>query len=161
MRIGQLARRSGLATTALRYYEKAGLLPQSPRTMSGYRSYDTLTLARLAFIQAAQALGLTVAEIREILAIRDSGRPPCAHVLDLIKRHRAQVRVRIRQLQQLERDLARVAEHGAEVDPAECDPSGICKVIPIDSAAVSAPVGTRDGSGPAQREVECATPMIE
>ena len=131
MRIGQLARQSGLATTALRYYEKAGLLPPSPRTTSGYRTYDTQTLARLAFIQAAQTIGLTVAEIREVLAIRDGGQPPCAHVLEVIKRHRTQVRARIRQLQQLEHDLARVAEHGAQVDPADCDPSGICKVIPI------------------------------
>jgi DNA-binding transcriptional MerR regulator len=143
MRIGQLARQSGLATTALRYYEKAGLLRPSPRTMSGYRTYDTQTLARLAFIQAAQTIGLTVAEIREVLAIRDGGQPPCAHVLDVIKRHRTHVRARIRQLQQLERDLARVAEHGAQVDPAECDPSGICTVIPIDTATVheAAPTG--------------------
>jgi DNA-binding transcriptional MerR regulator len=161
MRIGQLARQSGLATTALRYYEKAGLLPRSPRTMSGYRTYDTQTLARLAFIQAAQAIGLTVAEIREVLAIRDNGRPPCAHVLEVIKRHRTEVRARIRQLQQLERDLARVAEQGAKVDPAECDPSGICSVIPFDPAALSPPVRTGGGGRNAQPEVESPAPMIE
>ena len=77
-------------------------MPQSPRTRSGYRTYAGDTLRRLAFIQAAQAIGLTVAEIREVIAIRDGGNPPCAHVLDLIKRHRAEVRARIRQLLQLE-----------------------------------------------------------
>ena len=145
MRIGELARRSGLATTALRYYEKAGLLPPSPRAMSGYRIYDDDTLPRLAFIQAAQAIGLTVAEICEVIAIRDGGTPPCAHVLDLIKRHRAEVQARIRQLQQLERELAVVSEQGATVDPTECDPSGICKVIPIDAAAMNSPGRTRGG----------------
>ena len=68
---------------------------------------------------------------------------------------------RIRQLQQLERDLARVAEHGAQVDPADCDPSGICKVIPIDTAALTSPVRTRGGRGHAQPELESATPLIE
>jgi DNA-binding transcriptional MerR regulator len=139
MRIGELARHSGLATTALRYYEKAGLLPKSRRTESGYREYDGDTLARLAFIRAAQAIGLTVAEIREVIGIRESGAPPCAHVLELIERHRAEVRARIRQLQQLEVDLAVLAEHGATVDPAECDPAGICKVIPTSLSAARSP----------------------
>src|SRR5262252_11225561 len=112
MRISELARRSGLAATALRYYEKAGLLPRSARTESGYRDYGGDALPRLAFIRAAQAIGLTVAEIREVIGIRDGGNSPCAHVLDLIERHRAEVRARIRQLEQLERDLTLLAEEG-------------------------------------------------
>jgi hypothetical protein len=63
-------------------------------------------LPRLAFIRASQAIRLRVAEIREVIGIRDRGTPPCAHVLDLIERHRAEVRARIRQLQQFEQDLA-------------------------------------------------------
>src|SRR5215470_15843546 len=145
MRISVLARRSGLAPTALRYYEKAGLLPRSARTESGYRDYDGGTLPRLAFIRAAQAIGLSVAEIREVIGIRDGGTPPCSHVLDLIERHRAEVRARIRQLQQLESDLALLADQGSKVDPAECDPSGICKVIPTDASAMVPPARIRRG----------------
>jgi DNA-binding transcriptional MerR regulator len=130
MRIGEFARRSGLAPTALRYYEKAGLLPRSHRTASGYRAYDADAPPRLAFVRAAQAVGLTVAEIRDVLGIRDAGTAPCAHVLALIERHRAEVQARIRELQQLERDLSQLAEHGAAVDPAECDPGSVCNVIP-------------------------------
>jgi MerR family transcriptional regulator, copper efflux regulator len=147
MRIGELARRSGLAATALRYYEKAGLLPESARTVSGYRDYDGETLPRLAFIRAAQAIGLSVAEIREVIGIRDAGAPPCAHVLELIERHRAEVRERVRQLQQLEHDLAVLAEEGSRVDPAECDPSGICKVIPTQLSPVRSPARVRRGPG--------------
>jgi DNA-binding transcriptional MerR regulator len=158
MRIGELARRSRVATTALRYYEKAGLLPGSARTESGYRDYDRDTLPRLAFIRAAQAIGLSVAEIREVISIRDGGTPPCVHVLELIEQHRADVRARIRQLQQLERELALIAEQGRTVDPAECDPAGICKLIPTDASAVSPPVrrGRRGSSGPSARRVEAA-----
>jgi MerR family copper efflux transcriptional regulator len=145
MRIGELAGRSGVATTALRYYERAGLLPESARTVSGYRDYDADTLPRLAFIRAAQAIGLSVAEIRDVIGIRDGGTPPCAHVLELIERHRTEVRARIRELQQLESELALLAEQGATVDPAECDPSGICKVIAVGTPTLAQPARVRRG----------------
>jgi DNA-binding transcriptional MerR regulator len=116
--------------------------------VSGYRDYDGDTVLRLAFIRAAQAIGLSVAEIRDVIGIRDGGTPPCAHVLELIEHHRAEVRTRIRQLQQLELDLALLAEQGATVDPAECDPAGICKVIPIDVSTES-PLIRRAGRGSA------------
>ena len=130
MRIGELAQRSGLASTTLRYYEKAGLLPESRRSSSGYRTYEPEAVPRLAFIRAAQAVGLSLAEIREVVGIRDAGAPPCAHVLGLIEQHRAEVRSRIRELRRLERDLEHLAACGAGVDPSECDPVGVCKVIP-------------------------------
>ena len=133
MRIGELARRSGMASTALRYYEKAGLLPASQRSSSGYRTYHPDAVSRLAFIRAAQAVGLSLAEIREVIGIRDAGAAPCAHVLQLIEKHRAEVRSRIRELQRLERDLDQLASQGAGVDPSECDPAGVCKVIPSDA----------------------------
>src|SRR5229473_2287248 len=132
MNIGELARRSGVASTALRYYEKAGLLPESRRSSSGYRTYQPEAVPRLAFIRAAQAVGLSLAEIREVIGIRDAGAAPCAHVLQLVEKHRAEVRARIRELQRLERDLDQLASYGARVDPSECDPAGVCKVIPSD-----------------------------
>src|SRR3982074_3009633 len=104
MKIGELAQRSGVASTALRYYERTGILPESRRTSSGYRTYHPEAVPRLAFIRAAQSVGLTLAEIRDVIRIRDAGAPPCAHVLELIERHRAEVRSRIRDLQRLERD---------------------------------------------------------
>ena len=132
VRIGELARRSGLATTALRYYDKAGLLPASTRTAAGYRTYDPDVLPRLAFIRSAQTVGLSLAEIRDVIGIRDRGTAPCAHVLELIGGRRAEVQVRIRELQELERELTRLLEHGAGLDPAECDPDGVCKIIPAE-----------------------------
>jgi len=135
MRIGELAKQSGLAPTALRYYEKAGMLPAPHRTQSGYRAYDANVLPRLAFIRAAQAVGLSLSEIREVIAIRDGGSAPCQHVVDLIDRHRAEVMTRIRDLQRMERELTQLAKQGALVDPADCDAAGICKVIPTKAVA--------------------------
>ena len=131
MRIGELARQSGVPSTTLRYYEQAGLLAPPRRTESGYRAYDAEALRRLGFIRAAQAVGLTLAEIREVIAIRDGGRPPCQHVRELVDRRRAEVRGRIAELRRLEEDLARVGRAAAALDPAECDPSGICGAIPF------------------------------
>jgi DNA-binding transcriptional MerR regulator len=153
MRIGDLAEQSGLAPTALRYYEKAGLLPAPHRTASGYRAYDVGVLPRLAFIRAAQAVGLSLAEIREVLAIRDGGNAPCEHVVDLIERHRAEVVARISELQGLEQELAAVAAHGAELDPADCDPSGICKVIPIETRSTTPASALREPGQPPARLV--------
>jgi DNA-binding transcriptional MerR regulator len=137
MRIGELARRSGLASTALRYYEKAGLLPPPHRTASGYRAYEAAVLPRLAFIRAAQAVGLSLPEIREVIGIRERGAAPCRHVLGLIERRRAEVQARIRELQRLEQELAHLAEHSAHLDPAECDPAGVCRVIPSELAGAT------------------------
>jgi DNA-binding transcriptional MerR regulator len=67
MKIGEVARRVGLAASAIRYYEKAGLLPRAPRT-SRRREYDTAILGRLAIIQLAREAGFTIREIRLFLS---------------------------------------------------------------------------------------------
>ncbi|MGH3915940.1 MAG: MerR family transcriptional regulator [Pseudonocardiaceae bacterium] len=77
MRISQLAERSGVPATTLRFYETAGLLP-ADRTASGYRVYGEDAVQRLAFISAAKHLGLALEEIAELLPIWDSG--TCADV---------------------------------------------------------------------------------
>jgi MerR family transcriptional regulator, copper efflux regulator len=75
--IGQLARRGGVGIDTVRYYERNGLLAPRTRLASGYRRYGELELARLRFIRRAQALGFTLREIKELLALsaqRDVGR---------------------------------------------------------------------------------------
>lgn len=76
MRIGDLARASGLTTKTIRFYEQTGLLPAPPRTSGGYRDHPEQAAARLAFIRDTQTAGLTLAEIRSVLALRDRGRAP-------------------------------------------------------------------------------------
>jgi DNA-binding transcriptional MerR regulator len=77
MRISQLAERSGVPATTLRYYESAGLLP-ADRTPSGYRAYGEDAVTRLAFIGSAKHLGLPLDEIGELLAVWETG--ACADV---------------------------------------------------------------------------------
>ena len=73
--IGEMARRSGVAASALRFYEDAGLL-QSGRSEAGRRQYPRSALRRVAFIRAAQAVGLSLDDIRAALATLPDGRTP-------------------------------------------------------------------------------------
>jgi len=72
MKIGELAQRAGVSIDTVRYYERQGLLPAPERMASGYRRYDQGDVARLRFIRRAKALGFTLIEIQELLAL--SGR---------------------------------------------------------------------------------------
>ena len=129
MRIGELAERAGISTKAVRYYEQVGILAPPARTPSGYRDYDHAALGRLGFVRAAQALGLTLGEIRQVIAFRDQGTAPCGHVTQLLQRRAAEVGARIAELQQLQDELERLAERAATLDPAECLPERVCHII--------------------------------
>ena len=67
--IGILAKRAGVAIDTVRYYERNGLLAPRARLASGYRRYGELEVSRLRFIRRAQALGFTLKEVRELLAL--------------------------------------------------------------------------------------------
>src|SRR6266496_3810667 len=71
-RISQLAERSGVPASTLRFYENLGLLP-AERTTAGYRLYDDTAPERLAFIASAKVLGLGLEEIRDLLGVRAQG----------------------------------------------------------------------------------------
>ncbi|WP_377267394.1 redox-sensitive transcriptional activator SoxR [Peterkaempfera sp. SMS 1(5)a] len=75
--IGELAARSGLAASALRYYEDLGLI-HSERTAGGQRRYSRATLRRVAFVRAAQQVGLSLEEARKALDSLPEQRPPTA-----------------------------------------------------------------------------------
>jgi MerR family redox-sensitive transcriptional activator SoxR len=75
--IGQVSERSGVAPSALRYYEAQGLI-SSTRTPGGARRYARTVLRRLAFVRAAQNVGLSLVEVRDALATLPDGRPPTA-----------------------------------------------------------------------------------
>ena len=80
MKIGELARKAGCTAETVRYYERTGVLPRAPRKASGYRRYGADAVERLRFIRAAQTLGFTLAEIRELLSLRVQAGASCADV---------------------------------------------------------------------------------
>lgn len=129
MRIGEIAREVGVATSAIRFYEESGLLPAPERTPSGYRDYDASVIDRLAFIRAGQAVGLTLGELRGVLHIRDRGDAPCRHVADLIDTRIDEIGQRIKDLRRLRKDLSTLSENAAAFDPAECPPESVCRIL--------------------------------
>lgn len=100
MRVSELARAVGVSPGTIRYYERAGLLPPPERTAAGYRQYDTGAVDRFRFIQGAQRLGLKLEDIRDLLAVRDTGTCPCEPAGELLARR----------LDEIDEEMARLTE---------------------------------------------------
>jgi DNA-binding transcriptional MerR regulator len=126
MRIGELAERQGVTTKAIRFYESIGLLPDPERTPSGYRAYGEVDAERLAFIKTAQRLGLSLDEIKEIIAFRDRGEQPCGYVADVLRRQVSDLDRRIREMRALRDELEHLE---ARASGGEGPASTYCAVI--------------------------------
>lgn len=85
LKIGEVAHRAGVTAKAIRFYERKRILPPAQRAANQYRLYGDDAVDMLRFIKQATGLGLTLAEIKDILAIRQGGRPPCPHVHQLLR----------------------------------------------------------------------------
>lgn len=130
MLIGEMARSAGVATQTIRFYESEGLLPPPARGANGYRVHDEATVNRLGFIRAAQSAGLTLAEIRGIVDVRDAGDVPCGHVTGLLRAKLDGVAARMRELERLTSELEHLLERGQSLDPGDCTGTDICHLLP-------------------------------
>ena len=86
LKIGEVAKLSGIGIEALRFYERSGVLESPARTESGYRLYDAGVLERLAFIKQAQALGFSLDEVKRIIDDARAGTSPCDEVRAIVRR---------------------------------------------------------------------------
>lgn len=107
LKIGQLAGRTGLTRKAIRLYEAGGILPPAARGSNGYRLYTEEAVGMLRFVKQATGLGLTLAEVREIVAIRQGGRPPCAHVHRLLQDKARELDAKLRDIVAMRREISR------------------------------------------------------
>ena len=135
MRIGQLAAQTGYSVRTIRFYEQSGLLPAPSRTPAGYRSYDQDAVIRLRFVHSAQALGLSLAEIADVLRIRDHQGPPCSYVAELLDTHIGALDTRIKELTALRDELRARHPLGTAPDPARCQSDQVCYLIEDDVSA--------------------------
>ncbi len=106
MQIGTLAAELGVNPKTIRYYEAIGLLPQPRRTESGYRLYDAATRDQLRFITKAKQVGLSLAEIGEILALWRDHASPCAHLVAIVEHKLAALDEQLRVQGEFRRELA-------------------------------------------------------
>jgi DNA-binding transcriptional MerR regulator len=139
MTISQLARRTGVRTSTLRYYEKVGVIPPASRTDSGYRLYDDDALARLAFVQRVKALGVELDDVADLVRLWDGSE--CAPVQErlrsLVHEQRGATRTRLDNLTQLAQDLDAVS---ASIGDAECGPDCACVSSPVSSDRAHLPM---------------------
>lgn len=98
---GQLARETGVNIETIRYYERRGLIPEPPRRVSGYREYTPEYIERIRFIKRAQALGFTLKEISELLAVAD-GKPACKDIRKFAEDKVKDIEARIYDLQNIQ-----------------------------------------------------------
>ena len=130
MRIGELAKSVGVTPDTIRYYEREGLLPLADRTPSGYRDYGPEVVDDLRFIKKAQALGLKLSDVREVLEISSGGRPPCEHVRATVSARLTEVERRLKELRALRLTLRETLER---VDRAPKPKAG-CRCAVMESA---------------------------
>lgn len=127
MKIGELSARCGVPTKTIRFWEAEGLVPEPARTPSGYRDYDGAAADRIGFIRRAQAASFTLAQIRQVLDISDTGEPPCEHVAVAVTERLREVEARIAELEATRAHLQELAARAAAQDPATCE--DYCSII--------------------------------
>jgi len=119
--IGRLSQQADVHTETIRYYERRGLLPNPPRTESGYRQYDAESVTRLRFIKEAQELGFTLEEIGGLLALRVDKETSCADVRAQAERKVTDIEAKISVLQQMHGALQEMIAACAQGGPSgEC-----------------------------------------
>ena len=125
MKIGELAKRTGLSSTTLRYYESRGLLPAQGRTESGYREYDDSSVERVETVLAAKRLGFSLEEIRQMLQVLDE--PDRCETIALFAKERvARIRKDIARMTEVERLLTERLGAWAQGKTSQ---SGPCHII--------------------------------
>lgn len=120
MKIGEASAASGISERMIRHYEKIGLIPAAARRDSGYRDYDQRDVHILRFIGRARDLGFPIEEIRTLLALwQDRGRSS-ADVKALALARVAELKRKVRELEQMRLSLEHLATHCHGDERPEC-----------------------------------------
>ena len=126
MSVTALAGQVGVGRDTIRYYERVGLLPEPPRTSGDHRRYPPSAVDRLRFIQGCQRLGLRLADIRDLLEVRDTGACACYPADVLLRRRVAELDAEVERLTRLRADLVAMVEHLGDGDCPEPTPGTWC-----------------------------------
>ncbi|MDH5506038.1 MAG: heavy metal-responsive transcriptional regulator [Anaerolineae bacterium] len=138
MQIQELVARTGVSAKTIRYYESINLLPPPGRLANGYRQYGDTDIDRVKLVAGARRLDIPLAEIKEILDLRDHNQAPCRVMLDLLQQKAAEVHQRIAELQTLEAELKALHALGKtfsldDVEGKNC----ICHLVSQHASAAS------------------------
>lgn len=116
MKIGEAAAASGCHIETIRYYERVGLLPRVRRTGSGYRAYSAEEVDQLRFITRGRELGFSLDEIRSLIGLAADQTLSCAEVDQLARIHLSEIRLRVKALNRMARELEQTIQrcHGGK-----------------------------------------------
>ena len=120
MRIGEAARRSGMATKTIRFYEEVGLVAPAPRTDSGYREFSDEDVLRLRFIHRARDLGFSVGEVGRLLSLWTDRERASADVKRLALEHAGRIEAKMGELRSMRDAILHLAERCHGDDRPEC-----------------------------------------
>jgi MerR family mercuric resistance operon transcriptional regulator len=120
MRVGELAKKTGCHLETIRYYERIGLMPSPPRSLSGYRQYTTEDVERLNFIVGSRALGFHLDEVRSLLRLASEPTLSCAEVDTLAREHLSQINDKQRELAALASELQAMIEACGQASRGQC-----------------------------------------
>ena len=120
MRIGEAAKRSGMAAKTIRFYEDAGLIEPAPRLESGYREFGDDDVRRLRFIHRARDLGFSVGEVGRLLSLWSDRERASADVKRLALEHAARVEAKMAELRSMHDAILHLAERCHGDDRPEC-----------------------------------------
>ena len=127
LRIGEVAKQTGLAVGALRYYESLGLLT-SERGNNGYRYYSPDVVHQVQFIKKAQAIGFSLEEIGEVLNLHEQGDVPCGFVQSLLQEKIDQLEIQIQQMREFKAELEDYRDRWSTTQP-KLSSGDICPLI--------------------------------
>ena len=119
MDIGIVARRTGLAASAIRYYEEQGLLGSVLRGDNGRRRYTSEHIERLTFIQNCRETGMSLDEVGNLLSLTGGTRQPCPEAKKIVDRHLERLRSQLAQMQSF---LAKLEDFSVACTPESCGP---------------------------------------
>lgn len=128
MLAGDVARLLGIGVQTLHYYEREGLIPSPARSDSGYRLYTPRLVDRLRFIRKAQALGLPLEEVRDILRLTEEGTSPCGRVQAALTEKLREVNERLRELESFRDELAALLAQAPSLSDNSSSPH-VCAIV--------------------------------
>jgi DNA-binding transcriptional MerR regulator len=129
LKIGEIAKQTGVSVATLRYYETCGLLEPATRSASGYRYYTTEIIQRVELIKKAQSLNFSLAEIEQVLNLADAGTSPCIKVKDLLDRKIDEIDRQIQQLQEFREGLDGYRHRWAGEELSASHDPKICRLL--------------------------------
>ena len=140
LKIGELAKQTGIAVGTLRYYSDLGLLQPVARGDNGYRYYSLNASRQVEFIKKAQTIGFTLEEIKTILDVRDRGEKPCSLVQGLLNNKIEQLEIQIKKMSLFKQELEEYRTSWINNPNLKADSQEVCPLISsvtLDTAAQS------------------------